>query len=257
MSGKFGGKVVLVTGAGSGIGKAAAELFAQEGAAVAVLDLREDAAQEVAGKIEADGGRAIAIAASVAVAAEVQAAVAEIVATLGRLDVVYNNAGCDSKGSVIDATEADWDRAMNVNGKGTFLVSQAAIPHLIAAGGGAIVNQGSVAGLVAVPNFFSYCAAKAAVVGLTRSMAIDLAPHKIRVNVICPGTVFTPLMEPMLRARGGGDLEAGLAKTLLKYPIGRLGTPEDIARVAVFLASDDAAFMTGSIVTSDGGMTAQ
>jgi NAD(P)-dependent dehydrogenase (short-subunit alcohol dehydrogenase family) len=252
MSGKFGGKVVLVTGAGSGIGKAAAELFAQEGAAVAVLDLREDAAQEVAGKIEADGGRAIAIAASVAVAAEVQAAVAEIVATLGRLDVVYNNAGCDSKGSVVDATEA-----MNVIGKGTFLVSQAAIPHLIAAGGGAIINQGSVAGLVAVPNFFSYCAAKAAVVGLTRSMAIDLAPHKIRVNVICPGTVFTPLMEPMLRARGGGDLEAGLAKTLLKYPIGRLGTPEDIARVAVFLASDDAAFMTGATIAADGGMTAQ
>src|SRR5262249_40953338 len=159
------------------------------GAAVAVLDLREDAAKEVADEILAAGGRAIAVAANVTSATEVEEAVARVVAELGRLDVVYNNAGCDSKGSVADAAEADWDRAMNVNGKGTFLVSRAAVPHLIAAGGGAIVNQGSVAGLVAVPNFASYCAAKGAVVALTRSMAIDLAKHGIRVNVICPGTV--------------------------------------------------------------------
>lgn len=257
MAGKFDGKVALVTGAGSGIGRAAAELFAAEGAAVAVVDLNAEAAEEVAGKITADGGRALAVTANVAVNAEVEAAVTATVNAFGRLDAVYNNAGCGSTGSVAAATEDDWDRAMNVNGKGTFLVSRAAVPHLIAAGGGAIVNQGSVAGLVAVPNFFSYCAAKGAVVSMTRSMAIDLAPHKIRVNVLCPGTVFTPLMEPMLRARGGGDLDKGLAMTLVKYPIGRLGTPEDIARVAVFLASEDAAFMTGSVVAADGGMTAQ
>jgi NAD(P)-dependent dehydrogenase (short-subunit alcohol dehydrogenase family) len=257
MTGRLEGKVALITGAGSGIGRAAAELFAAEGATVAVVDLLAEAAQETVGKITADGGRALALAANVAVAAEVESAVARAVGELGRLDVLYNNAGVNSSGSVADATEDDWDRCFAVNAKGTFLCSRAAVPHLEAAGGGAIVNQGSVAGLVAVPNFAAYCAAKGAVVSLTRSMAIDLAGRRIRVNAICPGTVFTPLMEPMLRARGEGDLEAGLAKTVVKYPIGRLGTPEEIARVALFLASDDASFLTGSIVTADGGMTAQ
>jgi NAD(P)-dependent dehydrogenase (short-subunit alcohol dehydrogenase family) len=257
MTGRLYGKVALISGAGSGIGQATAQLFAAEGAAVAVLDLRAEAADETVATIVADGGRAVSLVANVASADEVEAAVATAVSALGRLDVVYNNAGVDSKGSVADATVDDWDRAFAVNAKGTFLVSRAAVPHLIEAGGGSIINQGSVAALVGVPNFAAYCAAKGAVVALTRSMAVDLAQHQIRVNVICPGTVFTPLMEPMLMARGDGDLQAGLAKTLLKYPIGRLGTPEDIARVALFLACDDAAFLTGSTVTADGGMTAQ
>jgi NAD(P)-dependent dehydrogenase (short-subunit alcohol dehydrogenase family) len=257
MTGRFGGRVALVTGAGSGIGRAAAELFAAEGAAVAAVDLSGDAAEDTTAKIVAEGGRAVAIAANVAVAAQAEAAVTEAVRKLGRLDVLYNNAGVNSSGSVADATEEDWDRCFAVNVKGTFLFSRAAVPHLARAGGGAIVNQGSVAALVGIANFAAYCAAKGAIVALSRSMAIDLAPQRIRVNAICPGTVFTPLMEPMLRARGDGDLEAGLAKTTVKYPIGRLGTPEEIARVALFLASDEASFLTGSVVTADGGMTAQ
>jgi NAD(P)-dependent dehydrogenase (short-subunit alcohol dehydrogenase family) len=257
MTPRFDNKVAVVTGAGSGIGRAAAELLASEGAAVGVLDLRAEAAEETVAAIVDAGGRALALAANVADSAEVEAAIAKVVVEFGGLHVLYNNAGCDSKGSVADATDADWERAISVNAKGTFVCSRAAVPHLDASGGGAIINQGSVAALVGVPNFAAYCAAKGAVVALTRSMAIDLAPRKIRVNVICPGTVFTPMMEPMLRARGDGDLEAGLAKTLVKYPIGRLGTPEEIARVAAFLASDDSSFLTGAVIAADGGMTAQ
>ena len=257
MTGKLAGKTAVVTGAGSGIGRAAAVLFAREGAAVAVVDLNAEAAKDTAGEIAASGGTALPVVANVADRLQVTSAFEQIRNEYRRVDVLYNNAGVNSAGSVIDATEDDWDRSFAVNAKGTFLCSQAAAPGMVAAGGGSIINQGSVAALAGIANFASYCAAKGAVVALTRSMSVDLAPRGVRVNVICPGTVYTPLMEPMLRARGGGDMEAGLALTVAKYPIGRLGTPEDIAAVALFLASEDSSFLTGSVLTADGGMTSQ
>jgi NAD(P)-dependent dehydrogenase (short-subunit alcohol dehydrogenase family) len=222
-----------------------------------VVDLNAEAAKDAAGEITASGGTALPVVANVADRLQVSSAFEQIRNEYRRVDVLYNNAGVNSAGSVIDATEDDWDRSFAVNAKGTFLCSQAAAPGMVAAGGGSIINQGSVAALVGIANFASYCAAKGAVVALTRSMSVDLAPRGVRVNVICPGTVYTPLMEPMLRARGGGDMAAGLALTVAKYPIGRLGTPEEIAAVALFLASDDSSFLTGSVISADGGMTSQ
>jgi NAD(P)-dependent dehydrogenase (short-subunit alcohol dehydrogenase family) len=256
MGERLRGRSALVTGAGSGIGRAAAERFAAEGAAVAVVDRDAAAADQTAKAIVQAGGRALALQADVTVSAEITRACDTAADTFGGLDVLYNNAGIATTGTVADADESDWDRCFDVNVKGTFLTSRAAIRYL-SDGGGAIVNQASIAALVGVRNLAAYCAAKGAVVALTRAMAVDLADRGIRVNALCPGTVATALMEPLLRERGEGDIAVGVARTATRYPIGRLGTPDEIAAAALYLASDDASFVTGTIFTVDGGMTAQ
>jgi NAD(P)-dependent dehydrogenase (short-subunit alcohol dehydrogenase family) len=249
------GKVAVITGAGSGMGRATAEAYAREGAAVGVLDVNGDAAAEVAAAIVGEGGRALALATDVTDDAQVRGAMAAVIAEFGDITVLYNNAGIGSTGSVDVAEEDDWDRCFDINVKGTYFCSRAVVPSMLVAGGGSIINQASVAALVGIPNFAAYCAAKGAVAALTRSMSTDLAPRGIRVNAIAPGTVYTPLMEPMLTARGGGDLQKGLQMTLTKYPIGRLGDVTDIAQAALFLASDESAFATGAVFAIDGGMT--
>ncbi|MHA6780977.1 SDR family NAD(P)-dependent oxidoreductase [Pseudonocardia saturnea] len=253
--GGLDGRVALITGSGSGIGRCAALLFAADGAAVAALDQDGDAARATADAVDAAGGRSVAVAADVRDAAAVSDAVEACVAAFGRLDVLYNNAGVSLRGSVLDTTDEEWDRCWSVNVMGTVACTRAAVPRM--GSGAAIVNTASVAAQVGVRGLAAYTAAKGAVIALTRSMAVDLAPLGIRVNAVAPGTVVTPMSEELLVSRGAGDRAAGLAATIAKYPIGRLGRPEEIAGVALFLAGPGAGFVTGTTVTADGGMTAQ
>ena len=249
MAARLDGKVCLVTGAGSGIGRATALRFAEESGRVAAADLRGDAARETAREI---GGEAVALEVDVTSAASVAAGIERIVADFGRLDVVVNNAGVTIVGPAHELTEDDWDRELATNLKSVYLVSKAAWPSLLERGG-AIVNTASIAGLWAIPNDAAYCASKAGVIMLTKCMALDGAQAGIRVNCVCPGFTETPMIDGYFADQP--DPEAARRFATGIHPLGRLGRPVDIADGMVYLASDEASWVTGTALVVDGGLT--
>lgn len=249
--GELAGKRALITGGASGIGRATALLFAREGAAVAVVDLDEEGGQAVVRSIVAEGGRAIFVAGDVSLEADCQRAVRQTVDELGGLDILFNNAGIIRRATVEETTEKEWDRVMAVNVKSIFLLSKYAIPVMAGAGGGVIINTSSGWGLVGGRRAASYCASKGAVVQLTRAMALDHGGQNIRVNCICPGDIDTPMLQEEAR-----QLEVPAADFLAEAaerPLGRVGTPEEVARAVLYLASDASSFVTGTSLVVDGG----
>ncbi len=250
-AGELRGKVALITGAGSGIGRATALLFAQEGAQVVVCDLNAESAAATVREIEALGGVGLALQANVAQAADCQRSVAETLKRFGRLDVLFNNAGITRRANVVDTSEADWDAVMAVNVKSIFLMSKYAVPVMAEQGGGSIINSGSGWGLVGGKDAVSYCASKGAVVNMTRAMAVDHGPQRIRVNSVCPGDTDTAMLRNEAQQLGLAELalvEAGNARPLM-----RVGQAQEIAQVVLFLASDRSSFVTGSAYVVDGG----
>lgn len=251
---KLKGKVALITGGGSGIGRATALLFAQEGAKVAVVGRTLEKCEDVVAEIKAAGGKAIAIAADVSSATDAEMMISRTVETFGGLDILFNNAGIGHDTEVVDTPEDIWDRVVDINLKGVFLGCKYAIPFMKERGGGSIVNTTSTAGLVGFPRRVVYSASKGGVMAMTRSMAIECAPHNIRVNAICPGSTLTPLTESNYQREP--DPELARQRHAQRQPIGRLSLSEDIARGVLFLASDDSPTTTGSCFVIDGGYTA-
>lgn len=251
-AGTFQGKVALVTGAAGGIGRATALAFATAGAKVAVVDRDAAGAAETVRLIETGGGVALLIQADVTQASEVEAMVARTVQQFGRLDCAFNNAGIEEEHMrLADCLEATFDRIMAVNVKGVWLCMKYQLAQMVLQGGGSIVNTASVAGLNGAPKMAAYSASKHAVIGLTKSAAVEYGRKHIRVNAVCPGVIKTAMFERAAAA----DPKVGAAATQM-HPVGRLGEAEEVASVVLWLASDAASFVTGHAHTVDGGMTA-
>ena len=254
MAERFEGKVAVVTGAGAGIGRATAEAFAAEGAAVVAADWDEPAARAVVAAIAAAGGQALAVHADVSQDGDAARIAAATKDAFGGIDILFNNAAIQTYGSVWELPEEAWDRTIGVNLKSIFLVSRHCIPVMMERGGGSIINTASVQGLASQRNVAAYAAAKGGVISLTRNMALDLGGHNIRVNSVCPGAIDTPLL------RWASDLFGGEAENTedmgAMHALGRVGQPEEVAKIVLFLASDDASFCTGGAYLVDGGLLA-
>jgi NAD(P)-dependent dehydrogenase (short-subunit alcohol dehydrogenase family) len=254
-AGKFAGKVAFVTGAASGIGRAAALAFAAEGASVVAADVSEQGNQETARLIEAQGGRALAVRCDVSRAEDVKAALAKTAQAFGRLDFAFNNAGIEPRNPAptADYDEEEWNRIFDINLRGMFLCMKHEIPLIQKHGdGGAIVNTSSGAGIIGIEGSPAYTAAKHGVIGLTKAAALDYAAQNIRINAVCPGYIDTPMM-----GRFTGGTPEGRAKVIAEEPAGRMGKPEEIAGAVIWLCSDAAAFMVGHAMVIDGGQTVQ
>jgi NAD(P)-dependent dehydrogenase (short-subunit alcohol dehydrogenase family) len=253
MAGCVEGKVALVTGGASGIGRATALTFAREGAKLIVADMNEDGGQQTVHMITEKGGEAIFVRTDVSQAVEVQALIAQAVAIYGRLDCAHNNAGISGGGRALTAEYAEetWHRVILINLTGVWLCMKYEIPQMLSQGSGAIVNTASVAGLIGGRGLAAYVASKHGVVGLTKTAALEYAQQGIRVNCVCPGVIQTPMTERALR-----DPERR-ARIIASAPIGRVGTPEEVAEAVVWLCSDAASFVTGHTMTVDGGYVAQ
>ena len=252
---KLTNKVAIVTGAGVGIGQAAALLFAREGARVVVADYDAAVGANTVELIRKAGGEATFAQADVSRAADAEKMVKTAIDTYGRLDILVNNAGIYTKGDVVNTSESDWDRIMNVNLKGVFLCSKYALAAMKKTGGGVIVNVASEAGLVAIKNQVVYNVSKSGVIALTKSTAVDFAAANIRVNCICPGTTETPLVKAAI-AKEADPVEARRALEECR-PMNRLGSPEEIAAGILCLAADELGYATGAVLSVDGGYTAQ
>jgi glucose 1-dehydrogenase len=243
-------QVAIVTGAASGIGRACAQLFAKEGAAVVVADIDTEKGREVVEAIAAEGGRAKLVKTDVGDARQAQRLVDQTIEAFGRLDILINNAGIIKTADFLEISEADFDAVLRVNLKGVFLVGQAAARQMVRRGKGAIVNMSSANAVVAIPNQVPYVTSKGAVNQLTKVMALALAEKGIRVNAIGPGSILTDLLKVVM------DDEAARKKILSRTPMGRCGDPLEVAKVALFLASDDASYITGQCIYPDGGRLA-
>lgn len=246
-------KVALITGAASGQGRAAAQLFADHGARIVIADVNDEGAKETAALVEEAGGEAMAVHADVSVRDDVESMVRAALDTYGRLDVLYNNAAVQMSGTLAQCTEADWDLTVRTNLTAVFWACRAALPSMLEGDGGSIINTASVLGLIGSEGYVAYGAAKAGLVALTRQMAVEYGPA-VRANVIAPGSIDTPRFRKVAEAMDDTEgFVRGLEETI---PLHRLGTADDVARIALFLASDLSSYVTGAVIPADGGLAA-